>query len=244
MPVGFLRLRRVAILSATGGASLLLAACSPTDSPPSGTSSPSTSAAPSTTSSAPSGGELRVHGLIASVAGNSAHVTQNGNDTTVSFTESTRVSEIGPGALTDVTVGSCVRVQPEAFNPNLPLTTVQSVRIFPAVDGKCLQGKPPASGSTTPSSTPTSGPSPSGKPAPIVGTVTSVSGYDFTIDTGSEKKTVTAVMNATYTKEKSTNTQAITQGKCMTAKGAKDSGGAFQAKTIVLRAAENGKCDL
>ena len=75
------RLARLAIFAVTGVAALSIAACSSSNnsSPTTSPISPSTGvASPTTTSSAPAppNGESQVRGLIASVAGNAAQVTQ------------------------------------------------------------------------------------------------------------------------------------------------------------------------
>ena len=254
------RLSRVAILAVTGAAALSVAACSSTSAPPSGTTSPSTvvaspTTAPTTTSATPSpSGEAEVSGLIASVANNSAQVTQKGGNATVNFGESTKVTEITAAALTDVTAGSCVSVRTTHDSRGGRPVTAASVHVSPAVDGKCPQGKEPApSSTTTPSSSPSattqpsSSPSPPGKKSSIAGAVASVSGNTIKITStdasGNTSQTAVTVNDRTkYTKQAPANTQAITQGKCITAKGTKDSGGALQATTIDLRAANNGKC--
>lgn len=254
------RLARVAVLAVTGAAALSLAACSSTSPPPSGTtssstvsSSPTTTTSGSPTSSTP-GGEAEVNGLIASVANNSAQVTQHGGNATVNFGGSTKVTETSSAALNDVTQGSCVSIHATHDSRRSNPVTAASVRISPAVDGKCPQGKEPAPESTTtpPSSPTTTTPSPTTttKPAKrsnIVGTVASVSGNTINVtitDAGGNTSQAAATVNdkTSYTKEAPANIQAITQGKCMTAKGTKDSGGALQATTIDLRQATNGKC--
>jgi hypothetical protein len=179
------------------------------------------------------------------VANNSAQVTQKKGNATVNFTDSTKVTEITSAALTDVTPGSCVSVRPAHRSHGSDPVTATSVRISQAVDGKCPQGKESAPGSTTPPSSPS--PTPSGKKAPVVGAVASVAGNTINVTStdasGNTSQTpVTVNDTTTYTKQAAANAQAITQGKCLTAKGTKDSGGALAATTIDLRAADNGKC--
>jgi hypothetical protein len=248
------RLSRVAIFAAAGAAALAVAACGSTSAPPSSTTSPSTAsttvASPTTkpTTTSP-GGEARVSGLIASVANNSAQVTQKSGTATVNFTDSTKVTETTNAALTDVTQGSCVSVRPVHKSHGSDPVTAASVRVSPAVDGKCPQGKESAPGSTT-TSPPSPSPTPSGKKAPIVGAVASVVGNTINVTStdasGNPSQTAVTVNDkTTYTKQATANAQAITQGKCLTAKGTKDpndGSGALQATTIDLRAANNGKC--
>jgi Domain of unknown function (DUF5666) len=234
------RIGRVALFAAAGAAALSVAACSSTSAPPSPTSPSTTntsaasptskpSTSPTTTSTSP-GGEVHVSGLIASVANNSAQVTQKHGKATVNFTDSTKVTETAPAALTDVTQGSCVSVRSDKGSHGNDPVTAASVRVSPAVDGKCDAGNQGGS-----------------KKAPITGPVASVSGNTINVTTtdasGNTAQTaVTVNDNTKYTKRNTANAQAITQGKCLTAKGTKDGGGALQATTIDLRAADNGKC--
>ncbi|WP_172828863.1 DUF5666 domain-containing protein [Mycobacterium sp. 1164966.3] len=251
------RLSRVAILAVTGATALSLAACSSTSNPPSATSSAGTTAASPGTSGAntpsatPPSGEAQVSGLIASVSGSSAQVTQKSGNATVNFTGSTKVTEVSTAALTDVTPGSCVSIRSAHGSHGGKPITAATVRVSQAVDGKCPTGKESAPDSTTtaPSSpSPTPSPStPSGKKPDVAGTVASVSGNTINVTgtdaNGNPSQTAVMVDDKTrYTKRAPADTQAIAQGKCMTAKGTKDSAGALQATTINLRPANNGKC--
>ncbi|WP_197504743.1 DUF5666 domain-containing protein [Mycobacterium sp. 852002-51163_SCH5372311] len=254
MPAISARPNRVAILAVTGATALSLAACSSSSNPPSATSSAGTTAASSgttATTSAPPSGESHVSGMIASVSGNSAQVTQKSGNATVNFTGSTKVTEVSTAALTDVTPGSCVSIRSAHGSHGGKPITAATVRVSQAVDGKCPTGKESAPDSTTtaPSSpSPTPSPStPSGKKPDVAGSVASVSGNTINVTStdanGNPSQTAVAVDDKTkYTKRAPADTQAITQGKCMTAKGTKDSGGALQATTINLRPANNGKC--
>lgn len=248
------RRSRVAILAVAGVAALSVAACSNTSNPPSATTSGSTTAGSSTTSgpSTTTGGEDHVDGLIDSVSGNSAQV----NKKTVNFNDSTKVSEISSATQTDVTAGSCVSIRTahQSHKDKNKQATATSVRISPAVDDKCPQATestPSSSPSSSPSSAPSSSPSATtSSPAPankkfIVGKVASVSADTIHVTSTDGNNTQTAVTvndKTSYTKKAPADTKAITQGKCMTAKGTKDNGGALQATTIDLRPATNGKC--
>ncbi len=201
-----------------------------------------------TASSAPATGEARVSGLIASVSGNAIQVTQeeNGN-ATVDFTPSTKVTEVTAAALTDVTAGSCVTVRPthEESQGGQPITAA-SVRVSPAVDGKCPQSKEsaPGSSSTAPSGTPTTAPA---KQTAIQGAVASVAGNTINVTStdasGNNSQTAVTVNDKTkYMKQDSATSQAITAGKCLAARGTKDSGGTLQATAIDVRPANDGKC--
>jgi len=242
---------RFAVLAVTGAAALSIAACgssntsSPTTSPSSAASSPTTS---QTTTPAPANGQARVSGLIASVSGNAVQVTQNENgNATVDFTPSTKINEVVPAALSDVTTGSCVTVQPghEESQGGQPVTAA-TVRVRAAADGKCPQAKAGAPGSGPGSTTP----APSGSPAKrsaMQGTVASVAGNTINITStdasGNTAQTAVTVNDKTkYTKQASATSQAVSAGKCIAAWGTKDGGGKLQATTLDLRPANDGKC--
>jgi hypothetical protein len=117
------------------------------------------------------------------------------------------------------------------------------VRVSPAVDGKCPQGREAApGGSTTPP--PVGAPA---KRAPVQGAVASVAGNTITITStdasGATTQTPVTVTDKTrYSKQASANTAAIVQGKCMSAQGIQDGNGTLRATNIDLRAARDGKC--
>ena len=148
---------------------------------------------------------------------------------TVDFGGSTKVTETGPAALTDVTAGSCVSVRPQEAGQGGQPITAASVRVSPAVDGKCPQAKE------------------SGKRSGVQGSVASVAGNTINVTStdasGNATQTAVTVSDKTkYNKQAAADTQAISAGKCLTAKGTQDSGGALQATTIDLRPAHDGKC--
>jgi hypothetical protein len=168
------------------------------------------------------------------VAGNAAQVTQQNGNATVDFTGSTKVTEVTPAALTDVTAGSCVSVRPQEGSRGGQPITAASVRVSPAVDGKCL----------APSGSPTTAPA---KRSAVQGAVASVAGNTINVTStdASGNATQTAVMvndKTKYSKRAAADTQAISAGKCITARGTQDGGGALQATTIDLRPARDGKC--
>lgn len=241
-------LTRFAILTVTGATVLSIAACGSSNKSSPTTSPSSTASSSTTTSPAPAYGEARVRGLIASVSGNTIQVTQeeNGNGT-VDFTPSTKVTEVTAASLTDVTAGSCVTVRPtKEESPAGQPITASAVRVSPAVDGKCPQGKesPPGSTSPAPSGSPTTAPA---KRSAVRGAVASVAGNTINVTStdanGSKSQTAVTVDDKTkYTKQGAATSQAITQGKCLAARGTKDSSGTLQATTIDLRPANDGKC--
>lgn len=235
------RLTRLAILAVAGAAAVSVAACGTSNKGQPGTSA--SSSPTSTSASAKAEGKDRVAGLIASVSGNAIQVSEPSGTATVDFTPSTKVTEVTPAQLTDVTTGSCVTVRPRRESASGGATTAQSVRILPAVDGKCPEPKHPATSATT--TTPsTAAPE---ENAAIRGTVASVAGNTITVNSadasGNTAPTAVTVTDKTkYTKQATTGAQAITQGKCINARGTKDGSGALQATTINLQPADNGKC--
>jgi len=232
------RLTRFAILAVTGITALSVAACGSSNK----AAPTSTPTSPTPNGQAPNG-QARVSGLIASVAGNSVQVTERDNATAaVNFTSTTKVTELTPAKLTDVTAGSCVSVRPARGESQggQPITA-KSVRVSPAVDGKCPRPNQPPAGSSTP------GPSPSNGPAAgrgVGGTVASVAGDTITVNgnDGAAPTTVAVTDTTRYTKHASASTQSIAQGKCMTAQGSLDGSGAIQATAINLRPANDGQC--
>jgi len=205
-----------------------------------------------TTSPAPASGEARVSGLIASVAGNSIQVTKGDNGTAaLNFTSTTKVTEVTPATLTDVTTGSCVSVRPtKEESQGGQQVTAASVRVSQAVNGTCpppkegARGSGPGSTSPPPSGSPTTAPA---KGQLLRGAVASVAGNTITLTSNdasgnTKQATVTVDDKTKYTKQASANSDAITAGKCLSARGTMDNGGTLQATTINLRPANDGKC--
>lgn len=237
-------LSRLAIIAVTGAAAVSLAACGTSNNAKPPSASPTSSA--SASSSSPSAkGEARdwVKGMIDSVSGSTIQVSQRSGAATVDFTPSTKVAELTRAQLTDVTTGSCVSVRPERHgdSPDSNAITARSVLISTAADGTCPQPKQHAGAADTP---------PPGAPAPhrpTSGQVASVAGSTITVNSvdpqgNPSQITVTVTDTTTYTKKTVADAQAIAQGKCLTALGAKDGGGALQATAITVQQADNGQC--
>jgi len=243
------RLTRFAILAVTGATALSVAACGSSNNSSPTTPSTSTSTVTSTTTSpAPAQGEAQVHGLIASVAGNSIQVTKEDNtNAAVNFTSTTRVTEVAPATLSDVTSGSCISVRPTKEIQGSQPVTATSVRVSPSVNGTCPPGKESGQGSTT-STPPPGSPTPApAKPKPLRGSVASVTGNTITVAgtdaSGNTTQTAVTVDDQTkYSKLTTATPDAIAQGKCVNARGTLDNGGTLQATTIKLRPANDGKC--
>jgi Domain of unknown function (DUF5666) len=241
------RFTRFAILTVSGAAALSIAACGSSNNASPTSTSTSTSTVTSTTTSPAPAGEAKVSGLIASVAGNSIQVTKEDNgQAAVNFTSTTKITEALPATLTDVTTGSCVTVRPTSQAAQGQPVTAAAVRVSPSVNGTCPQPKAagPGSSSPAPSGSPTTAPA---QAQPVRGAVASVTGNTITVTTtdasGNTQQTPVTVDDKTkYTKQSSANTDAITAGKCLNARGTLDNAGTLQATTINLRPATDGKC--
>jgi hypothetical protein len=235
------RLTWAAILSLIGAITASAVACDTSANEQAG--KPNTSISPTTAAPkpppVPSMGNDHIEGLVNSVSGNSIHLTQrNRTAATVDFTPQTMVTELTQAKLPDVTVGSCIDVEasPNSSPPGGAITA-HTVTISPAVAGRCLPPKQPASGSAgtppaaPPSAEPAGSPHVYGTVAAITGNTIDITGIDPTGKTTHANTTVDDT--TTYTKHAVTNTQAIQQGKCMAAQGT-DNGGVLQASTIDL----------
>jgi len=221
------RLSQLAILGVIVLIALCVGMCGPSDSTSSNSNSgkPTVSAVPP--SSAPNAapppapapppvGKDYVEGLVQSVSGNTIALRTRTGSATVDFSPSTRVVEVTPAQLTDITPGSCVNVRatPQSAPAGGAGITAQAVTITAAVDGKC----PP--------------------PAGFFGTVTSVSGNTIAVngmgpDGPSAPTNVTVADTTSYSKQTASSTQAIVNGKCMGAQGTQD-GGVLHATMISL----------
>lgn len=236
------RFARGALLALAGLTALSVAACGSHND----TNGASTSSAAPTTSAAHNGehdGKDRVAGLIASVSGNTIQVTKKDGNATVGFSQSTKVSEITAGQLSDVTAGSCIAAMAQQ-DSNPP--TARRVMIWPAKDGNCAKEHPKGQQQSS-SPTPSSGKRPEHEA--IRGTVASVSGNTITVSStdpngGMTAPTTVTVNNETaYAKRAPADQSAIVAGKCIAAHGANDTSGNLQAATITLRAAKDGSCE-
>ena len=153
-----------------------------------------------------------VEGMVASVSGSTIALRTRTGSATVGFGPATRVVDVSPASLSDVTPGSCVNVRATPQSAPTGGITAQTVTIAPAADGKC----PP--------------------PAGFYGTVAAVSGDTISVNgIGPTPTTVTVANTTSYQRQTPTDAQAITNGKCMGAQGTND-GGALQAVLISLEA--------
>ena len=234
------RITRLALLAVAAATVLSVAACGTSNNQNAGkptSSARATSSAPPSPPSAPPARIDHVEGMISSVSGDTINLKLRQGTATVDFTPSTKITEVSSAQLSDVTTGSCVKVEPgQASDGGAP--TAQSVLITPAVDGKC---PPPPESAPGPAGAAPSPPSsaPAGNPG-VNGKVDSVSGNTITVATteanGNTTHTdVTVTDLTTYTKQLPADANAITQGKCMSAEGADNDSGVLQATTIELQ---------
>jgi hypothetical protein len=224
------RLTGLAILAVAAATSLSVGACSSShdEKSPSSSSSSSPGAAKSKNKDV-------VKGQVASVSGNAVQVSESSGTATIDLSPSAQVTDYITAQLTDVAAGICVRViakpAPAAGSP----ATADLVRLSPpAGDGKCPQEKHAA---TSPN-----------KHIAAGGTVASVEGNnikvaDIDADGKPAQTEVTVTDKTQYSKGVPANSQAVAQGKCISARGTKDGGGTLQASFVDLFAADDkGQC--
>jgi hypothetical protein len=171
-----------------------------------------------------------VEGMINTFQGNTIGLRTRQGTATVDFSPSTEIIETTPGQLSDVVPGSCVEVHPAPQN-NPGAITAQSVSVSPAVEGKCPP-PPPEPG-------PAGAPPPAGGPAAnpgVDGKVDSVSNNTITVANPTGPPTnVTVTDTTTYSKVTPVDTDALTNGKCLSAEGTKNGTGVLQATMIDLQ---------
>lgn len=218
------RVLTLAVVAVAGLVAVSLAMCGTTH-PPGGDAAKHTVMATSPPAAPPSAAPPPpppadrdyVEGLVESVSGNAIALRTRTGNATVDFAPFTRVVEVTPARLSDVTPGSCVNVHATPTNaPSGGSITAESVTITPAVD---------AAGTCPP-------------PAGFYGTVASVSGNSISVDAGPGGKpptTVTVVNTTFYRKQTTTNTRAIANGRCLGAQGT-GRDGVLQATIISLQA--------
>jgi len=216
------RLTRLAVLVVAGATVLSVGAC--------GSSHDEKSSEKSSQASA--GAQAEVRGLVSSVSGNTVEVTEATGTATVEVGSSTKITEDTGAQLADVVGGTCVRVAFAAASAPGGVSTAGAVRVTrPGGGGKCAQPKTAAVGSPN---------------ERLNGTVVSVEDnaitVAFTDSNGNPAETHVAVNDKTlYRKDVETNSQAITQNKCIVARGM-DDGGTLHAKAVALSPAKKGKC--
>jgi uncharacterized protein DUF5666 len=239
VPAPSLKSRRtqIALGAAVAFVALCVAMCGPshdasnsgapravTAVPPSAAPNPAPNAAPPPGPPPPPPiGKDYVEGMVQSNSGGSLALRTRTGSATVDYTPQTIVMDVTPAKLADVTPGSCVNVKatpqnappPGAPAPGQPVPgpiIAQAVTVTQSADGKC----PP--------------------PAGFYGTVSSISGNMIAVSGlgpgGPGASTnVTVADSTSYQRQTPSDTQAITNGKCIGAQGTQD-GGALHAAMI------------
>lgn len=161
-------------------------------------------------------GKDYVEGMVQSNSGGSVALRTRTGSATVDYTPQTRVVDVTPAKLTDVTPGSCVNIKatPQSAPPPGAITA-QAVTVTQSVDGKC----PP--------------------PAGFYGTVASVSGNTIAVNGlgpggPGASTSVTVAGSTSYQRQTPSDAQAITNGKCIGAQGNQD-GGVLHATMISVQ---------
>jgi len=219
------RTRRCGVVALAGFAALSLAACGSSSTPSAG-STTAASSSPSSAAPAPEGpgGKDRLSGLVNSVSGGTVSITGKDGPGTVDITSSTRITQLSPGQLTDVTAGECVAVRPVKGNNSGSAVTAANILVGRPGNAQCGEkgGK---------------------REHGINGTVAAVNGNTIQVtDADNAQITVTVTPDTRYTKTAGADAKAIAAGMCLGARGTKDGNGALQATFAMVRPAVNGAC--
>ena len=180
-------------------------------------------------------GEEEVSGSIASVAGTRVEVSSPKGAAAVAFTESTKVMELTPVTLAGITPGLCVTVRPGSGAEG-GTVVADAVVIGANSGGECKK---------------TNSQDNAGLPrSPLGGfrgTVDSVTGTTIALTTygadGSKTNTSVETNDLTiFADRHQVKSDAVVEGKCIIARGVKDTGGVLQVDTINLPLVVNGEC--
>lgn len=226
------------MLAIVGITALSAVACSSaTKTEPSASSAASATTSAAAASQAPEkiNGEDEVSGSIASVSDMKIEVTSPEGSASVSFTDKTKVMELTPATLTDITPGLCVTIRP-ASGAEGGTVVADAVVVGASSGGECKK---------------TGGADNAGLPRTPLGgfrgTVDSVTGTTIAITTfgtdGSKTNSTIETNDLTlFADRHRVKTDAIVEGKCIIAGGTNDTGGVLQAQTINLPLVVNGEC--
>jgi uncharacterized protein YceK len=217
------RLTGFAILAVAAATALSVGGCSSHKS-----SDTSSHKSPAKSAPASASGKDSVVGLVASVSGDTVEVTEAKGTAKVGVSSSTKVTEYTKAQLTDIAAGNCVSVVTTAAPAPGGAVTANAVQlVLQGADGKC----PPQPKNPPPNN--------------VVGTVASVEGntINVTVSGANPSEIPVTVADITrYSKHASANSQAIAQGKCITARGTKDGGGTLNATVVALSPGNDGHC--
>ncbi len=209
---------------------------SPTESP---TAPTTTSAAAASASETPvkAEDELEVGGSIASVSGTRVEVSSPQGSASVAFSESTKVMELTPVTLAEITPGLCVTIRP-ASGAEGGTVVADAVVVGANSGGECK--KTNAQDNAGLPRSPLGG---------FRGTVDSITDTTIALTTygadGSTTNTTVQTNDLTlFADRHQVKADAIVEGKCIIARGNKDTGGVLQVDTINLPLVVNGACPM
>lgn len=229
---------RYPMLAIVGITALSAVACSSaTKTEPSASSAASTTTSAAAASQAPEkiNGEDEVSGSIASVSGMRIEVSSPEGSASVSFTDSTKIMELTPATLADITAGLCVTIRP-ASGAEGGTVVADAVVVGASSGGECKK---------------TGGADNAGLPQTPLGgfrgTVDSVTGTTIALTTfgtdGSKTNSTIETNDLTlFADRHRVKADAVVEGKCIIAGGTNDTGGVLQAQTINLPLVVNGEC--
>ena len=230
------------LLAIVATTALSVVACGSSTKPPpteSSTAPTTTSAAAAPASETPvkTDDELEVGGSIASVSGMRIEVSSPQGAASVAFSESTKVMELTPATLADITPGLCVTIRP-ASGAEGGTVVANAVVVGVSSGGECK--KTNAQDNAGLPRSPLGG---------FRGTVDSVTGTTIALTTdgadGSKINTTVQTNDLTLFADRHRVTaDAIAEGKCIIARGTNDAGGVLQVETINLPLVVNGACPM
>lgn len=175
----------------------------------------------------------RVIGPVSSVTGSTFEVARPAGATTVAFSESTRIVEPVPAQLGEITAGTCIKAgaTPDSAPADSGAISAKWVAISTPVDGKCPQ-RPGGADAPAP-------------PVPhrgVRGVVDSVAGNTVTVTGAAGQTTVTVTDDTHLRRMVPVGAGAISDGKCVAARGDRDADGVLQATRISVWAPDGGAC--
>ncbi len=230
------------LLALVATTALSALACGSSTKPPpteSSTAPTTTAAAAAPASETPVNvdGREEVSGSIASVSGTRVEVSSPQGSASVAFSESTKVMELTPSTLADITPGLCVTVRP-ASGAEGGTGVADAVVVGASSGGECK--KTNAQDNAGLPRSPLGG---------FRGTVDAVTDTTIALTTsgtdGSTTNTTVETNDLTlFADRHRVKTDAIVEGKCIIARGNKDTGGVLQVETINLPLVVNGACPM
>lgn len=221
------------ILALVGITALSAVACNSATNTESTASSAASSAASQTPEKV--NGKDEVSGSIASVSGMRIEVSSPQGSASVSFTDATKIMELTPATLADITPGLCVTIRP-ASGAEGGTVVADAVVVGASSGGECKK---------------TGGADNAGLPASPLG------GFRGTVDSVNDKTIAITTFGTDGSKTNSTvetndltlfadrhrvKADAVVEGKCIIAGGTNDTGGVLQALTINLPLVVDGEC--